>query len=83
MSFVKAYNRFGGDDAVESGQVPPIYNVYDMAAEWWNVQCVENMISGKPQSEWKFDNYQLIQWLAYSEVRHKIEEKRTKEAQKK
>jgi hypothetical protein len=47
-----------------------------MAAEWWHTPYVRDLLLGRPESEWKFDRRQVLDWLAYYQLRAEIEEKR-------
>lgn len=81
-TFADRFERFGGQSAIEDSDhsVPIIYQMYDMAAEWWHIPFVRDMLLEKPREEWKFDRKEMLNWLAYAKVRAGIEEKRQEES---
>lgn len=71
MSFKAACELFGGDEAIESEEMPLKYILYDMAAEYWHVPNVEEVIQNMSKK-------QLLFWIAYREQRVRIEKKKIK-----
>lgn len=75
-SFDSAFELFGGDEAVETYKVPLKYQIYDIAAEYWHIPNVEEVLSAMSKR-------QLTYWLAYRSIRSKIEERRMEETKNK
>lgn len=75
MSFKAALDLFGGDRAVDTGEVTLKYTLYDIAAEYWHEPFVESVLADMGKK-------QLLYWLAYREIRGRIEDKRQKQAMK-
>lgn len=75
LSFKLACDLFGGDTAVETDEVPLKYIIYDMAAEYWHIPNVEEILS-------TMDKKQLMYWLGYREIRMRLEKKKQQEASK-
>lgn len=72
IAFARAKKKLGGN--AENPNI--LYKLYDMAAEWWHTPYVRDLLLGRPESEWKFDRRQVLDWLAYYQLRAEIEEKR-------
>lgn len=72
MSFKAACELFGGDEAVESKEMPLIYTLYDIAAEYWHIWNVEEVIQNMSKK-------QILFWLAYREQRVRVEKKMANE----